>query len=1061
MAGDGASIGTLYADVEPRVVAGFWARVVSQAQTQARAAGDTLGAEAAKGIQDRIAKGVVDGVQAGGRSASGRAAKAGEESGGSFAEGFRKRVEAALRSLPKAQIGASATEAEQKLKDLRAELESLSGKRIGIDVDDATALAQLDRIRTELERLGADSPSVQVRTDTAAAAAQLAKVQAEVDRLALASPTITVDADTGAAQAEIAAVGAAANISTGGLQGLISVGIALGPAIVPAAAAAAAAIAAIGPAALVGGAGVGVMALAFVPVVGALKAADAAQQSAGTSAASAAGKQFQLASAADAVRSAQASLGNTIASAADSQRRASESVANAVTAEAGANRQLLVAQQAVTQARIDATRAAEDLSSRVAHNALDQQQAALDTTKAEQALAAARRTAASAPTAANQQAVREAELALRQQQLRVSDLQTEHKRLAEDKAKSDKAGVDGSTQVVAAVDRVRAATEAVHKAEQATADARAAYATQARQSAFAIAQAQQGVVNAQRSLEQATVSAGNSGGAAMNKLNDAMSKLSPAGVAFVGFLQSLKPRFDELSKAAQTGLLPGLQAGMQALLPVLPQISAFVGQVARAFGEFFATIGRGLADPFWSSFFQQIGAIAGPMLQNFATIILSLARAFATLLLAFIPLSAQMGSGLANLAVRFATFVGAWTQSNGFTQFIDYVKANGPILLKLFGDLIIVTVKLAIALAPLGELILKGLTAVVGFLAALSPGQLIAIAAAIGAIIIAVAVMSSTVTVPLAALAAGVVAVVAALVYAYTHWQLFRQVVDFVVQAYVAYVQTIVAVTLFLWHNVLVPAWAGIQAAISAAMVVISPILQAFGFVITNFLGPALLFFWRQVVVPTWQGIQAATSVAWAIIQVVFGLMQIGLKILGAAWSALYTAYIQPVWEGRILPLLRVVGAFIGEHVAPAWRGAIDALGQIFDGLREKIKAPVRFVIETVLNNGLLGAYNWIASRFGVKPDNVSVTLPRGFARGGYIDGPGGPTDDAILARLSAGEFVIPARVVSALGVDFFNQLIGSGARRPQFQGDGSEGLRLPGFAEGGLVGWLKGRGTP
>lgn len=57
---------------------------------------------------------------------------------------------------------------------------------------------------------------------------------------------------------------------------------------------------------------------------------------------------------------------------------------------------------------------------------------------------------------------------------------------------------------------------------------------------------------------------------------------------------------------------------------------------------------------------------------------------------------------------------------------------------------------------------------------------------------------------------------------------------------------------------------------------------------------------------------------------------------------------------------------------------------------------------------------------------------------GGYIDGPGGPRDDKVLIRASPGEYMIPAHVVSAYGVPFFDTMIGR---------------RTPGYANGGLVG--------
>jgi len=74
----------------------------------------------------------------------------------------------------------------------------------------------------------------------------------------------------------------------------------------------------------------------------------------------------------------------------------------------------------------------------------------------------------------------------------------------------------------------------------------------------------------------------------------------------------------------------------------------------------------------------------------------------------------------------------------------------------------------------------------------------------------------------------------------------------------------------------------------------------------------------------------------------------------------------------------------------------------------------------------------------------------KGFAGGGVVRGPGGPTDDRILALLSSGEGVLTAKAVAALGgpdaVSFLNQLGSAGSRR-----------RLPRFAEGGVAGDAQG----
>ena len=48
---------------------------------------------------------------------------------------------------------------------------------------------------------------------------------------------------------------------------------------------------------------------------------------------------------------------------------------------------------------------------------------------------------------------------------------------------------------------------------------------------------------------------------------------------------------------------------------------------------------------------------------------------------------------------------------------------------------------------------------------------------------------------------------------------------------------------------------------------------------------------------------------------------------------------------------------------------------------------------------------------------------PGGWRRGGEVDGPGGPRDDLIPARLSDGEYVVKANSTSALGVDMMDKI--------------------------------------
>ncbi|TIV07454.1 MAG: hypothetical protein E5W02_24835, partial [Mesorhizobium sp.] len=68
----------------------------------------------------------------------------------------------------------------------------------------------------------------------------------------------------------------------------------------------------------------------------------------------------------------------------------------------------------------------------------------------------------------------------------------------------------------------------------------------------------------------------------------------------------------------------------------------------------------------------------------------------------------------------------------------------------------------------------------------------------------------------------------------------------------------------------------------------------------------------------------------------------------------------------------------------------------------------------------------------------------QGFASGGQVHGPGGPTGDKILAWLSDTEFVMQARAVRKYGVGFMHA-VNSGLLS-------LNSLKLPSFSLGGLA---------
>jgi hypothetical protein len=247
MAGDGASIGSVYVDILPNVDGSFWTRT----QAQLTPGAERLGTDLGKSVGDRIAAGIKVGIGAGFSGSPGReqGRRTADDFAGEFDRIVRTRLAAALKALPKAEIGAATNEAEQKIRDLRVRLEELSNKRVGVDIDEAAAFEEIRALRDELARLARESPSVRVTADTARASAELEALRLQIDRIK-SSGGVQVNASTGGSSGDVDRLGQAARDSAGGMSTLLAAGIALGPGIIPVAAAVTAAIAGIGAGAL-------------------------------------------------------------------------------------------------------------------------------------------------------------------------------------------------------------------------------------------------------------------------------------------------------------------------------------------------------------------------------------------------------------------------------------------------------------------------------------------------------------------------------------------------------------------------------------------------------------------------------------------------------------------------------------------------------------------------------------------------------------------------------------------------------------------------------------------
>lgn len=950
-----------------------------------------------------------------------RAAKEGAKFGTSFATAAKRAIDGALEAVDDLDLDVDTNDAHREIAELREQLRTLSSLEIGVDIDAAQAYAVATSIQARLRALAAEDVDIEVRSNLLSAAAQLKAVDDMIDRLDGRNVKVKVDTRSFQQMAQDA------GISMSRLGMLISLGASIGTAIVPAAAVAAASISAIATAASAAVLGVGVLGLGLFSVVQAVTALHKFQLDSRKSGVALAASQDRVANALDTVTNAQQALVRA-------ERDRKQAVEDLAEAQERARRQL------------------EDMALAVKENSLAQRQARLDEIEAKREL-----DAILANPRATEEEREQARITYEQRVLQIEELGLRQKRLADDKAEADRKGVSGSDLVLAAQERIVNATEAV-------------------------ASAQRSLASSQRALAQAYDKTGVAGGAALENLQDAMDALSPAGRRFALFIFGLKDDFKGLQHAAEEGLLPGLQRGIESLLPFLPQIESLVGKVGTALGEIFVEFAESLKDPTWQAFFGYISDTAVPALKGMFTFASNIAKGFAGIILGLSGFNGSIGDGLLKWSEGFAEWATTLETNEGWQKFLAYVREAAPVVIDMFRNIWDFTKKFVAAAAPIGLFVVEAFKTLFGWLDKIDTDTwtiIIAGIAGVGAALLVVSAVTAAIGTGIAgAIIAAVAAVGVGLALMYKHIEPFRKAVD-------ATISAIGSAAMWLWETGIRPTFANIRTAVGAVVEVFATLYESvfknifaaigaivvgwwnlmrtvfdqirpvwsgfatlFGIVFQNFrngvssLGAILTWVWEHVFKPVFERIGVVFQVWKAIFSVVFGLFQIGVKIIGAAWRWFYDKAIKPVID-LLRPAFTWLAEVIAKHVEPPFRKGLEALGKAWDWLVDASKKPIKFMIETVLNNGLLAGYNKIAKFFDVKPDNVKIDLPKGFAVGGAVRGPGTPTSDSILARLSNDEHVWTAREVRALGGhDAMYSL-----RRAVLDGT------LPGFARGGPIG--------
>lgn len=530
--------------------------------------------------------------------------------------------------------------------------------------------------------------------------------------------------------------------------------VTLGTALVPVLAAIGGGVAALIPVLLGAATGLGVFAFAVSGIKGAVEAL-AKQQDA--SSGSSRQYQNQVQSAARAaqragqqVERAERNLAKAQRAVADARRSAARTVQDAIERQKRAEEGLIEAQQRAVEAQqdlVDARRQAikdlRDLENRVAQNRLDERSGVIDVFNAEQ-----RYNAVMADPGATNLEREQASIDLEQAQLSLKQTRQEQQDLAEDKAKADRDGVNGTDRVVRAQEALNDAIRDERDARKDVADAardldeaRADGARRVRDALEGVRDAEEALTNARQDAADAQGAYNDAiagGAAAVDEVALAMNKLSPAGRRFARFIFGLRDNVDRLRKSAQEALLPGLQSSLESLLRTYsPGFSRWVREMSGDLGELAVVLGRRFEGGGFPTFFREWGQASRQFTADALMGTVNLLEAFGNIFVVARPFLHAFSNWLLGVSERFRDWTASERGQNSLVRFFEYLRQSGREVIDFLSRSAPGFTAIAVALGTIGSKVLEAFGWAMERLGELDQGKVTAIVAGLIGLVMA------------------------------------------------------------------------------------------------------------------------------------------------------------------------------------------------------------------------------------------------------------------------------------------------------------------------------------
>lgn len=274
------------------------------------------------------------------------------------------------------------------------------------------------------------------------------------------------------------------------------------------------------------------------------------------------------------------------------------------------------------------------------------------------------------------------------------------------------------------------------------------------------------------------------------------------------------------------------------------------------------------------------------------------------------------------------------------------------------------------------------------------------------------------------------------------------------------------AIGKWLWNRILKPYFNNIKIGFTALGTTIRRIYNTIVKPILNAFAALGKWLWNKVLKPAFNGIKTGwhalgTGVRSVYNSVIKPILNAFSKAAKAVKSVASTAFggIRTAWSttsktlGSVFrgAMTATFNAFktAGRGMKSAFGTAVSGIGTAWGKLSDLAKKPIRFIIDSVINKGLIKGFNSLARTFGTKE---MKWLPLPFYRGGVYPGYT-PGRDIGLAAVSGGEPIMRPEFGRAVGEPWVNAA-NAAARRGGVSGAKKflANQYYGAFASGGIV---------